>query len=149
MDLSSHDRMPRVAALMTPFPYFLHPDDPVARALELMRAHQIRHVPVKESDHVVGIVSERDLRWMRNPALPESDPETLRIRDVYVPDPYTVELGTPLSVVLREMAARRIGAAVVVRAERLAGIVTVTDACRALGEVLEDRFGPPEPGDAA
>ena len=66
-----------------------------------------------------------------------------------MPDPYSVELTTPLSIVLREMAARRIGAAVVVRAGRLAGIVTVTDACRALGEVLESRFGAPDPGDAA
>ena len=32
--------------------------------------------------------------------------------------------------------------AIVLRAGRLAGIITETDVCRALGEVLERRFGP-------
>jgi CBS domain-containing protein len=70
------------------------------------------------------------------------------VGDVQVANPYTVELGAPLAGVLREMAARRIGTAVVVRAEKLAGIVTVTDVCLALATLLESRFGP-RGGDAA
>jgi acetoin utilization protein AcuB len=148
MDLLDHDRMPRVVVLMTPFPHFLDPGDPVSRALELMERHGIRHVPVKEADHVVGIVSERDLHWLKNPALAGADPALLRVQDVLVPDPFTVDLEAPLDVVLGEMATRRIGAAVVVRAGRLAGIVTLTDACQALADVLRARFGA-DPDEAA
>lgn len=139
MKIAEYDHMPSVAALMTPFPYFVRPDEPVARALALMREHQIRHVPVREGDRVVGVVSEGDLRGREAEA---------RVRDVRVSQPYAVELGAPLAGVLREMAARRIGTAVVLRAEKLAGIVTVTDVCLALAEILESRFRP-RGGDAA
>jgi acetoin utilization protein AcuB len=139
MKIAEYDHMPSVAALMTPFPYFVRPDEPVSRALALMREHQIRHVPVREGDRVVGVVSEGDLRGREADA---------RVRDVRVSHPYAVELGAPLAGVLREMAARRIGTAVVLRAEKLAGIVTVTDVCLALAEILESRFGP-RGGDAA
>jgi CBS domain-containing protein len=138
MKLADYDHMPSVAALMTPFPHFVRPGDPVTRALALMKEHGIRHVPVREGDRVVGIVSERDLRGRDDSAT---------VGDVQVSSPYTVELGAPLAHVLREMAARRIGTAVVVRAEKLAGIVTVTDVCLALATLLESRFG--RGGDAA
>jgi CBS domain-containing protein len=149
MRLSDYDHMPPVAAVMTTFPYFARPDDPVSRALELMEAHQIRHLPVKDSDRVVGVVSQRDVRWLTNPVLPRPDPEKVRVRDVQSGDPYTVELGTPLSTVMSVMAERKLGTAVVVRSGKLAGIVTVTDVCRALGELLEARFVDAEPTDAA
>ena len=47
------------------------------------------------------------------------------------------------------MADRKIGTAVVVRAGKLAGIVTATDVCRALADALESRFGKPDSTDAA
>ena len=139
MKLADYDHMPFVAALMTPFPHSLRPGDPVSRARALMDEHDIRHVPVREGDRVVGIVSERDLRGRDGAAA---------VRDVQVADPYTVEFGAPLADVLREMAVRRVDTAVVVRAEKLAGIVTVTDVCLALASLLESRF-PPRGNDAA
>lgn len=138
MKLAGYDHMPSVAALMTPFPHFVRPEDPVEQARALMEEHGIRHVPVREGDRVVGIVSERDLRGREQGA---------KVADVQVASPYTVELGAPLAGVLREMAARRIGTAVVLRADKLAGIVTVTDVCLALAVLLESRFDPR--GDAA
>ena len=65
-----------------------------------------------------------------------------------VPPPYTVELTAPLGPVLLEMARLHVGSAIVMRSGRLAGIVTETDICRALGIVLERRFTPGS-GDAA
>ena len=140
MNLAEHEQMPPVAALMTPFPHFVHPDDPARRAEDLMREHRIRHVPVKDGDQVVGIVSERDLR---------ASPADRLVRDVLTPGVYAVERSTPLSVALREMAQRKIGTAVVLRSGRLAGIVTVTDVCVALADVLEARFRGAEGGDVA
>ncbi len=132
--------MPTVAALMRPFPYFARPDEPVAKLFALMKQHNIRHVPIKQGERVVGIVSERDLRWMGMPALVLPDPEEIPIHHVQVNNPYTVEITTPLNIVLQEMSERKIGAAVVVKSGELAGIVTVTDICSALAEVLTAQF---------
>jgi CBS domain-containing protein len=42
------------------------------------------------------------------------------------------------------MAARHLGSALVTRSEKLVGIFTATDACRALARVLRERH--PDPG---
>jgi acetoin utilization protein AcuB len=140
--LADYDHMPSVAALMTPFPHFVRLDDPIARVAELMKQHDIRHVPVRDGDRVVGVVAERDLRAGVRPG-------AASVREIQVDPPYTVELGAPLDTVLREMARRRVATAVVLRSEKLAGIVTATDLCRALAELLEARFRPSVGGDAA
>lgn len=148
MDLAQHRHMPLVSALMTPFPYFVRPDDPVSRVREMMQQHGIRHVPVKQDDRVVGLISEGDLRPLTIQASGGLDPAATRVRDLQGPTPYAVELSAPLGPVLLEMARRHVGSAIVLRSGRLAGIITETDVCRALGEVLERRFGPGG-GDAA
>jgi CBS domain-containing protein len=55
-----------------------------------------------------------------------------------VKDCYIVDLATPLAAVLRHMAEHRIGSAVVTRRDKLAGVFTATDACRAFADYLED-----------
>ncbi len=140
MKLSDYNQMPTVAALMKSLPYFARPDDTVAQVDRLMKEHDIRHVPIKQGEQVVGIISERDLRWMRSPALLLPDPEEVPVAHVQVNNPYTVEITTPLNTVLQEMSERKIGAAVVVKSGKLVGIVTVTDICRALAEVLTAQF---------
>ncbi|MFG3440599.1 CBS domain-containing protein [Nonomuraea sp. NPDC047897] len=37
------------------------PDTPIQEALDQMERHQIKRLPVVESDHVVGMISEADL----------------------------------------------------------------------------------------
>ena len=140
MKLSDYDQMPTVAALMRSFPYFAQSNDTVAQVDRLMKQHDIRHIPIKQGEQVVGIISERDLRWMRSPALLLPDPEEIPVAHVQVNNPYTVEITTPLNIVLQEMSERKIGAAVVVKAGELAGIVTVTDICSALAKILTAQF---------
>ena len=69
MKLLDYKKMPPIAALMQPFPYFAESKATVAEVWELMKSHNFRHIPIKQHDRVVGIVSERDLRWMGNPSL--------------------------------------------------------------------------------
>jgi acetoin utilization protein AcuB len=149
MRLSEFDRMPVVGVAMTPFPYAVGPDASVLDVEQLMEEHSIRHVPVQEDGRVLGIVSERDLHHMVHAALPSGDKSRLRVRHLLLPDPYTVEMTTPLAEVAREMAVRHIGSAIVLRHGRLAGVFSAVDACRLLGEFLEDRFHPGKPGGAA
>ena len=72
----------------------------------------------------------------------------LTVSDVYVPDPYVVDLGEPIENVLLTMAEKHIGSALVTRQGRLAGVFTAMDACRSFGQYLRENFPRPE-GDSA
>ncbi|MGK7896344.1 MAG: CBS domain-containing protein [Xenococcus sp. (in: cyanobacteria)] len=140
MKLLDYKKMPPVAALMQPFPYFAEFNATVAQAVELMKSHNFRHLPIKQNDRVVGIISERDLRWMGNPSLALPATDEIPVSHVMTFNPYLVEIDTPLTTVIAEMTERKIGAAIVTSAGRLAGIVTVIDLCRALRELLDSEF---------
>ena len=140
MDLRDFDRSPPVAIAMTPFPHAVTGGEPVETVATLMKRHGVRHVPVKEGARVIGIISESDLRAADNPALGFSR-DALCARDVLSPEPYVVDLHTPLSVVLRRMAEEKRSSALILKGGRLAGIVSVTDVCRVLADILEARFG--------
>jgi CBS domain-containing protein len=49
------------------------PDEPVSRAVQLMREHALRRLPVAEGGHAVGIVSLGDLAVERDPDSALSD----------------------------------------------------------------------------
>jgi len=51
-----------VSRWMSEHVFTVKPKDPLVDAFELMRIHRIRHVPVVDKGHLVGIVSDRDLR---------------------------------------------------------------------------------------
>ena len=86
---------------MTPFPYHVAPDDRVEKVERLMQEHGVRHVPVLEGDRVTGLISERDLHRIVNPALPKIDKERIRARAELLPDPYVVDISTPLDDVVK------------------------------------------------
>jgi IMP dehydrogenase len=59
----------RSEAGMIDEPVTVGPDDPVARALELMRHYRISGLPVTDADgRLVGILTNRDLRFERDPS---------------------------------------------------------------------------------
>ncbi len=149
MKFRDYKTMPPVGAAMTPFPYSVRPDEPLAEVERLLQEHEIRHVPVQDAGRVVGIISERDLLALRRPGFDPPPSAPLRARDLATHDPYVVEFGTPLGEVVSEMAARRIGSAVVVRHDKLAGILSVVDVCRVLAAVLELSFPAPPDDEAA
>jgi len=57
--------------IMTANPDTLHPDDTASQAIKMMRERNYRHLPVKEGDALVGIVSVRDLYAIYNLELEE------------------------------------------------------------------------------
>lgn len=52
-----------VREIMTAAPFTLPPDANATDALDLMRTHGFRHLPIVEDDRVVAMVSMRDLQW--------------------------------------------------------------------------------------
>ncbi len=135
MNFEKMDRMPAVAAVMTPFPHSIDIDAPVERAQEMMRRHRFHHLPVMEEGQVVGLVSEYRLRR----AL-ASGRTLAGVRDICTLDPWVVPTAAPLDAVLARMARDQIQTVLVVKEGKLAGIFTLTDACRHFAAVLRQKF---------
>ncbi len=132
---------PQVVAFMTPFPYSVDADAPLTEAHALMRKHHFRHLPVTSNEAIVGILTDRDIKLVLGPDFGSPDERELRVRDAYVERPCVVPASTPVATVARTMADNHIGSAIVTKNDKLVGIFTVTDACRALAEVLEGHAG--------
>jgi acetoin utilization protein AcuB len=125
----------RVREVMTPAPVTISPEAPLAVALATMRQHEIRHLPVVDSDgRFAGIITDRDLRqasFARFRALTEVS------RDVMVQDVMTCGVVTidPQATVARAAAVmfeRRIGSLPVVENGGLVGILTERDLLKLL-----------------
>ena len=127
---------PRLKNVMTPFPYSVAAEAPIEQAVELMREHNIRHLPVTTKGALTGLVTDRDIKLVLGPDF--AYPRDLKVRDAIVKDCYVVDLATPLTAVLRHMTENRIGSAVVTRRGKLAGVFTSNDACRAFADYLDD-----------
>ena len=129
-------RNPQVVAFMTPFPYSIDVDAPLKEAHTLMREHHFRHLPVTHQGAIVGVLTDRDIKLVLGPDFDYPKEDQMTVRDAYVEKPCVVNASTPVAIVARTMAENRIGSAIVTKNDKLVGIFTVTDACRALAEVL-------------
>ena len=140
-------RNPQVIAYMTPFPHSIDIDAPLAQARKMMREGDFRHLPVTSGGAIVGIVTDRDIKLLLGPDCGNPDERELKVYDAYIDKPCVVPASTPLATVARTMAQHHIGSVIVTKNDKLVGIFTVTDACRALAEILEGH--PSETDDVA
>jgi acetoin utilization protein AcuB len=129
-------RNPQVIAFMTPFPHTIDVDAPLEDAHKLMRGRRFRHLPVISGGEIVGVLTDRDIKLVLGPDFGSPDERELRVRDAYVERPCIVPASTPVAKVARVMAQNRIGSAIVTKHGKLVGIFTVTDACRALAQII-------------
>ena len=140
------NHMPSMGSVMTPFPYFVTSDESLLRARTLMVEHAVRHLPVKDADTLVGVLTDRDIKRALDPDLGLPPKEELFVRDVFLRNAYVVDLHEPLDGVLDHMHQHHIGSALVTKADRLVGIFTTMDACRVFCQHLRSLF-PAGPGD--
>jgi acetoin utilization protein AcuB len=122
--------MPSVSQFMTTQPWTIDGGASLTDARDVMHDHKIRHLPVVDGIELVGVVSDRDLRFLEDLAA------GLLVRDVMSESPYAVAPTAALDEVVDKMAANTYGSAIVVGAAGVEGIFTANDACRALVEVL-------------
>ena len=131
-------KIPAIKNVMTPFPYHVDVGASLDSAKQLMTQHRIRHLPVMEKNELVGVVSERDVHTLLENLTIGRGEQELAVRDACVEELYVVDLNERLDNVLLQMANRRIGSALVTKQGRLAGLFTLTDACRCFAEFLRD-----------
>ena len=103
-------------------PITMTPEQTLADALELMKAHRISGIPIVEkSGKLCGILTNRDVRFAENPKQPVSE---LMTRDNLA----TVPIGTTEAEARRILHQRRIEKLIVVDEDhRCVGLITVKD----------------------
>lgn len=146
LELESLHHMPTIKVAMTPFPFFVDIDDGVAAARAMMHENGIHHLPVTEDGALVGVLSARDVQLLE---VASRGPDLGSVRDACVRDVYVVDVDTPLDEVLLALAESHRGSALVVKHAKLVGILTTSDACRLLADLLQQRFPTPPEDDSA
>jgi acetoin utilization protein AcuB len=128
---------PTVKEFMTPSPLTIAPTQSLAEAHKVMREHQVRHLPVLDGGHVVGMVSQRDLFLVES--LPGATPNEVQVEEAMVEDLFTVAPDAPIGEVVEQMIEKKLGSAIVREADgdKVLGVFTTIDALRALHHLLE------------
>ena len=131
---------PLLKQVMTPFPYAVEPDAPLARARDMLEAHRFHHLPVVMEHRPVGLITDREITAGQAAAVRLDNPVNLLDRDVYVPDPCVVDINTPLERVLQTITEQHLDAVIVTRKDKLAGVLTTMDVCRYFAAYLREHF---------
>jgi IMP dehydrogenase len=121
------DRVKRSESGMIVDPVTIRPDRPVREALAVMEHYKISGVPVvDEGGHLVGIITNRDLRFETRFDIPVSE--------VMTPQPLvTVPVGTTLEEAKGVLQKHRIEKLLVVDGDKhLKGLITVKDIQKAI-----------------
>ena len=125
-----------IGDVMTRGPWVVDDDAPLRQARSRMVDREVHHLPVTRRGTLVGVLSDRDVKRALDPELGLPPEDELFVRDVCVFDAYAVAPSEPLERVLRTMADRHIGSALVTEDDRVVGILTASDACRLFAEFL-------------
>lgn len=122
---------------MTESPRTIGEDIPLSKAMEMMREHHVRHLPVQYGGKLVGVLSDRDVKLALSVHPSAID---LKVGDIMTEAPYSVTLDCPLEQVAAEMARHKYGCAVVENEQgRAVGIFSAVDALGLLGEWLRKK----------
>lgn len=130
--------IPTIQKYMTTSPHTIGDDQPMAVAQRIMRDNHIRHLPVLRDGKVVGLVSDRDLNLLES--LKDVDPREVEVSEAMSQEPFVVAPDAQLDDVVRTMAEKKYGSAIVVQSQKVVGIFTTVDVCRAFAELLHTRL---------
>jgi IMP dehydrogenase len=115
------DKVKRSESGMIVDPVTIEPEYPIAAALEVMRRYKISGVPVTKNRKLVGILTNRDLRFVSRTDIPISDVMTKE-------NLITVPVGTTLEQAELILHQHRVEKLLVVNDEyELKGLITVKD----------------------
>ncbi|MBZ0169068.1 inosine 5'-monophosphate dehydrogenase [Candidatus Methylomirabilis lanthanidiphila] len=117
--------------------------DTLDHALTTLKRFNIRHLPVVKGDHVVGIVSDRDVKKAAPSPFDYPTAEEFRaftsavsVKEIMTKEVVTVAPLTPIEEAASLMSQKRIGALPVVQEGRLIGMITETDVLGVMTEMM-------------
>lgn len=136
----------RVRDWMTPEPVTVTPQTSVMNARRILRAHEIRHLPVVEGDRVVGMLSDADLLLRDSQmaqALSALQSDLLggryrRVASIMITPVEVVQPDETVRAAAAKLEGCRVNSLPVVEGGRLIGIITTTDCLRALLRLLDE-----------
>jgi len=133
---------------MTKNPICVEPDTNILEALDLMKRHRIRRLPVKEGSRLVGIITELDLlKLSPSPASSLSIWELkyliskMSVKEGMARDVITVSPNDTVEKAALLMRENKIGGLPVMEGNDLVGIITETDIFDAFVDMLGIRRG--------
>jgi len=132
-----------VSHVMTRDPLTLGAEDSLAMAVQLMRKHRIRRLPIVMGGTLVGLLAEGDLKRAEPSTLSSSQEEFDSVMEgtqlsrIMIREPLTVSEDTPLLEAVRTLQTTKFGALPVLRDGALVGILTDNDLLRTLRDLLE------------
>lgn len=136
-----------VSDYMTENPITLEPEEPLMRALEIIRLRGVRRLPVAVGGMLVGLITEGDIKRAEPSTLTDSEEDFTRVMEgtpisrIMISKPITTTADTPLLEAAEIMLNTKYGALPVVAGGRVIGILTDNDLTRALVDVLREAKG--------
>jgi acetoin utilization protein AcuB len=130
--------IPTIQKYMSAAPHSIGSDQTIATASLMMHDRRIRHLPVLRGGHLLGILTDRDIKLIES--LRDVDPTKMTVDEAMTEQPYSVGPDAPLDEVVETMAANKYGSAVIVQNQKVVGMFTTVDACQALAELLRTRL---------
>ncbi|MBW2580961.1 MAG: CBS domain-containing protein [Deltaproteobacteria bacterium] len=115
----------------------LHVDEELSLASDIMNLARIRHLPIVKGDHLVGIISQRDLFKASLASVmgygyaeTRDHLKSVAISEAMVKEVITIKPDADIQEAGRIMLEKKIGCLPVVQKNRLVGMVTETDILR-------------------
>lgn len=130
--------VPTIDRFMNNSTHTIGEDESLAKAGLIMSQFGVRHLPVVRGERFVGIISDRDLKF--NGPMKEIDPETVKVKDFYTPNPFVIAPESPLPEVCSRMAQSNYSCALVCDNNKLVGVFSWIDAFGAFSELLMSRY---------
>ena len=133
-----------VSDYMTENPITLEPEEPLMRALEIIRLRGMRRLPVAVGGMLVGLITEGDIKRAEPSTLTDSQEEFTRVMEgtpisrIMISKPITTTADTPLMEAAEIMLNTKYGALPVVAGGRVVGILTDNDLTRALVDLMRE-----------
>ena len=121
-----------VKELMSPDPIFCTPQTTLHDVALLMKQNECGAIPVCEGQHVVGIVTDRDI--VTRAVARDDDPQKLTASDVMTRNLMVVHDDDPLERALTIMESEQVRRLPVVQGPVLVGVLSMTDLAEHLSE---------------
>ena len=118
----------KIREFMTAEPHTINSHQSLKFATEKMREFGVRHLPVMERGRLVGILSDRDIKFIES--FEKLDPEELTVEDAFTEGAFKVSPDASIHDVCAEMVENKYGSALVEEDQKLVGIFTWIDALK-------------------